>query len=123
RRFGRGLGSRCRNGTDALLLRIALGKLVGTLEVLIGAHDQMPKNPVGVLHAAIELSERAVTLEDEEVVVAFGELLDGIRETAAAPRFFVFQRGTGLLGNAAELGRERRGFLLRNLRREDEQDF
>jgi len=89
----------------------------------IGAHDHVAQDPVGVLHPAVELRERAVALEDEEVVVAFVELLDGICETAAAPRFFVRELRARPLGDALEFTDEIRGFLFRHLRREDEQDF
>src|SRR4029078_6865544 len=104
------------DGADALLLRIALRELVGALEILVRANDQVSDHTIRVLHAAIELGKRAIALEDEEVVVAFVKLVDGVSETTAAPRFFILQRGTCLLGDAAELSGERRGFFLRDLR-------
>ena len=83
----------------------------------------MPEHAIVVLHAAVELRERRIALEDEEVVVALVELVDGIGETAAAPSFFVCELGAGALSDLLEFADQRRRFLLRDLRREDEQDF
>jgi hypothetical protein len=66
------------------------------------------QDPVGVFHPPVELRERAVALEDEEVVVAFVELLNGIRETAASPRFFVRELRARPRGDALELVAESR---------------
>src|SRR5207245_5411858 len=94
RRYGHRLGRRLLgegsgNRTHALLLRVALRELLRTFVIEVRAHDHVAQNPIGVPHAPIELGERAFRLEHEEVVVAFIELLDGVCETAAAPRFFV----------------------------------
>src|ERR1043165_3443617 len=136
RRFFRrrcGCGCRCRRRlrggrergrrADALLLRVLLGELLGAFVLEVRAHDHVAQDAVGVFHPPVELREQAVALEDEEVVVALVELLDGIGETAPAPRFFMRELRARPLGDALELTDEIRGFLLRNLRREDEQDF
>src|SRR5207247_1050297 len=118
------LGRReCRRRAHALLLRIALGELLRPLVVEVRAHDHVAQDAVGVLHPSIELGQRAVALEDEEMVDALVELLDGIGQTAAAPRVFVRELGARRLADFLELGDQRGRLFLRYLRRKDEQDF
>src|SRR5947207_10200683 len=103
--YRRGLGRRplddrlgrreCRRRAHALLLRIALGELLRPLVVEVRAHDHVAQDAIRVLHPSIELGQRAVALEDEEMVDALVELLDGIGQTAAAPRIFVRELGAG----------------------------
>src|SRR5262249_15484103 len=112
-----------RGRTNALFLRIALSELLRALVIEIRAHDHVAQDAIGVAHAAVERRPPRFRVEHEQVVVALVELLDGICESAAAPRLFVCELGADPLSDALELADQRRRFLLRDLRREDEQDF
>ena len=89
----------------------------------IRAHDHVAQDAIGVPHPAVELGERAIAVEHEEVVVAFSELLDGVCEPAAPPGFLIGELCAGAFGDALEVSDQRRRFFLRNLWRKNEQDF
>src|SRR5258706_1897568 len=116
-------GRERRGRAQAFLLRIALGELLGALVVEIRAHDHVPQDPGRGFPPPVELIEPGLGLEHQELVVAFVELLDGIRETATTPRFFMRELRACPLGDTLELCRKRGRLFLRYLRRKDEQDF